>query len=758
MIFETEPSSNFYEKTQSNFNFDAHVRLGVSYNFKEAWQSIEALKDVKLENAAKYLAASSVAGYLGAGAANPYVATYGTGIASMLKGDSLDESLAENGDYINDANTINNAGKGGSGIAGLTVELAYFESKSGYKQTDVVSNNISSNSDINLTSANSDLNIHSTNLAALNNINLNARKGDINILADASHSDSFSRSFGLTVSIPLIGKGGAGSINFSKSSSVSNTYINSSLNAGNEFNLNSGGNTNIISSNIIASNINMLIAGDLNLESKQNTSNSKSMSFGIGGGYSTAGGGKSGSGNLSYSTSKAERNWVDNQASIIGTSSVTINVGQNTNLVGSVITNSTNSKTTKDAIDGGNLTLNTNTLTFSNLYDSDEARSFGIGLGGNLRSGGNGSGSISLDYSMHDFKQTTNATIGNGIIKTGTSLNLDSNNNLISVDGGIIYGEEGSKTYAASGLNRNIQISQLETKHLEVKPIHIKETFEFGRNSSSNQKSADSNGSGSGSDSSSSSRPTIWQDITKDRSDQSTAQAAGSMVSDVGSGLLTNLTITLKDLGYQINPLRGFGNIVDGISTDIGNMTTEVTGNQIKGLQVKNQIDIAANDVAAKIWASPNTVLGLAYGGVGYLYGVATGQDVKITLGNNAVQFENMPQSMVDRPFALGNTILYSVYDQPKSTLYSSYTNTYVGVDADGESIYPTVGDHERQHTYQYQKFGPFFIPAYILNGAVNASKVRESLLSFPGHRGNDFEIGADKGAIIDTKQREDIR
>jgi hypothetical protein len=239
-----------------------------------------------------------------------------------------------------------------------------------------------------------------------------------------------------------------------------------------------------------------------------------------------------------------------------------------------LITNSTNSKTTKDAIDGNNLTLNTNTLTFSNLYDSDEARSFGIGLGGNLRSGGNGSGSISLDYSMHDFKQTTNATIGNGIIKTGTTLNLDSNNNLISVDGGIIYGEEGSKTYAASGLNRNIQISQLETKHLEVKPIHIKETFEFGRNSSSNQKSADSNGSGS--DSSSSSRPTIWQDITKDRSDQSTAQAAGSMVSDVGSGLLTNLTITLKDLGYQINPLRGFGNILNGISTDIGNLRTEL--------------------------------------------------------------------------------------------------------------------------------------------------------------------------------------
>ena len=33
---------------------------------------------------------------------------------------------------------------------------------------------------------------------------------------------------------------------------------------------------------------------------------------------------------------------------------------------------------------------------------------------------------------MHDYEQNTNSAIGSGIIKTGTILNLDSNNNLLS--------------------------------------------------------------------------------------------------------------------------------------------------------------------------------------------------------------------------------------------------------------------------------------------------------------------------------------
>ncbi len=485
-------SSNYFEQTTSDSEFSAYVRLGASFNFKDTWQSIEDLKDVDLSNAARYLAISSVAGYMGAGAATPYVATYGPAVASLMEGDSLDESLAKNGDYINDANTINNAGKGGSGSFGLTVELAYSQDKNKFRQEDVVMNNIYSAGNINLTSNASDINIHSSNLLSDGDIKLSARKGEINILADTSTTNSSSKSLDLSASIALIGKGGSLNIGYASAKSSSKNYINSLLSAGGDFNLNSGGDTNIISSNILASDVNMVVAGDLNLESRQNTSDSKAYSFGIGGGFSTSGGGNSGSGNLSYSKSTSERDWVDNQASILGTNPVIINVGENTNLVGSVIANSTNGQIGSDGIDGENLTLNTNSLTFSSLLDNDQARSFGIGVGGNARWGGGaggikGSGSLSLDYSMHDYEQTTNANIGlarpglsplerndgqnalrfeqivglsesvtqAGTIKTVTTLNLDGNNDLISASGGVDCGS--AEDNPKSDLNRNIQ-------------------------------------------------------------------------------------------------------------------------------------------------------------------------------------------------------------------------------------------------------------------------------------------------------------
>ena len=153
---------------------------------------------------------------------------------------------------------------------------------------------------------------------------------------------------------------------------------------------------------------------------------------------------------------------------------------------------------------------------------------------------------------MHDFEQNTNATIGSGEIKTGTILNLDSNNNLIGVANGTTY--EGD-------INRNIQTAQVETKHLEVDPIHIKETFEFGRNSTSSQMKADGKTSAE--------RPTIWNDLASD-------DKSKSLTSSVASGLLTNAAITLEELAYQVNPLRGFGNIIDGISTDLRNIRTEL--------------------------------------------------------------------------------------------------------------------------------------------------------------------------------------
>ena len=195
-----------------------------------------------------------------------------------------------------------------------------------------------------------------------------------------------------------------------------------------------------------------MIAGNLTLESKQNTSNSDATSFSLGGGVGNSGGGKSGNLNLSLLKANSDKEWVDkwrkrseqfatrsskkqkdceyNQASIIGSNSVAINVGKNTDIVGAVIANirpnsplegvsllssttgmnnspldgvSLLSSTTgmnnsplegeskqsliasvggQNGIDGGNLNLNTASLTYSDLknYNNSESNQFAVSL------------------------------------------------------------------------------------------------------------------------------------------------------------------------------------------------------------------------------------------------------------------------------------------------------------------------------------------------------------------------------------------
>ena len=410
-----------------------------------------------------------------------------------------------------------------------------------------------------------------------------------------------------------------------------------------------------------------------------------------------------------------------------------------------------NNNLTSGLIDAGNLTINTKTLTFSNIYDSDEARSFGIGVGGNLRSGSGGqggsggggvkgSGSISLNYSMHDFKQTTNATIGSGDINLGTTLNLDENNNLISVSsnnpspnqaspsstlpqgesnigdalqanagpqgesniGDALQANAGPQSESNSliGLNRNINNSQIITKSLQVKPITIKETFEFGRNSS---------------------------DTTKNNPDATISEVFSNMA---------------KDYISQINPLRGVANIVDGISTDIGNMTTEITGDQNKGQEIKNQIDEKANDVAAKIWASPNSALGLTIGLTGYVVGKATGKEVKLDIGENAIQFIGVP--FAGGAITLGNVENYFSDANPNKIWLTYEANDRVtNINDVVLNDLILLGKHEVKHTYQAEKFGPFFLPVYLYQGIIGAARNGVFTLN-PVNQYNPMEQEAD--------------
>ena len=135
-------------------------------------------------------------------------------------------------------------------------------------------------------------------------------------------------------------------------------------------------------------------------------------------------------------------------------------------------------------------------------------------------------------------------------------------------------------------------------------------------------------------------------------------------------------------------------------------------------------------DVVGKLWTLPNTILGTAYGLSGYVVGNVAkvfglvGARPTISFGNNAIQFQNNPLIRDREALTIGNTISYGNKISPSQ--FGAYGDPTVN-----------VGLHEREHTFQYQKYGPLFFPAYLISGG------------FSGPGGNGFEREAqDAGRI----------
>ncbi len=118
-------------------------------------------------------------------------------------------------------------------------------------------------------------------------------------------------------------------------------------------------------------------------------------------------------------------------------------------------------------------------------------------------------------------------------------------------------------------------------------------------------------------------------------------------------------------------------------------------------------------DILGKILNIPNDIIGL---GAALLSGAQFDG-----FGNNALQFTggNLPSWM--QAITIGNIQIYNSGYYPESYGYSPYTP--------GFQMY--LGFHEQGHTYQWQVFGPLFIPLYF------GSKLF----------GNPFETGADQWA-----------
>jgi hypothetical protein len=136
-----------------------------------------------------------------------------------------------------------------------------------------------------------------------------------------------------------------------------------------------------------------------------------------------------------------------------------------------------------------------------------------------------------------------------------------------------------------------------------------------------------------------------------------------------------------------------------------GSAGNGVVGGDDKSLP-RSSLGETLGDAAGKIWNSPNSAIGMAYGGLGYLAGwpmhwLGLQDKPGVTAGNNAVQFTNNPLIAPNAAVTLGNVEVF--HGEPTDR-------------ADKRS--PPIGQHEEQHAYQGEQLGPLYLPSNIFGGA----------------------------------------
>ncbi|RWS48202.1 hypothetical protein CKA56_15435 [Arcobacter venerupis] len=258
--------------------------------------------------------------------------------------------------------------------------------------------------------AGEDVNIKGSNVYSQNNLDIYAK--NLNVEASAEKSNSKTTDKNMDLSVGLYGTN-AGKVDLSvsqaKQTSQSTNYVNSNIQAKN-LNLNIDNNAKFEGANIQAKDINATVGNNLTIASLQNSSNSNGSS-------SSLSLGTSGNGSIGVGVGKnnSQRDWVDNQTTIIGTNSVNVNVQGDTLIKGAVIA-SGNYDENGNFVDKNNLNLSTKSLSVENINDKDKSSSYNLSVGVD-KSENETQAKMELGLSNSQKEQINYATIGNGNIE-----------------------------------------------------------------------------------------------------------------------------------------------------------------------------------------------------------------------------------------------------------------------------------------------------------------------------------------------------
>jgi filamentous hemagglutinin len=326
--------------------------------------------------------------------------------------------------------------------AGANISATHSEENSNTTNiTNAGSSIISNSGNISLASKDN-VNIHGSTVASLGEgtaINLTSTEGEVNITASNDTSDTSFGGHSDTVGVGFSSKdilGGLPAYEHTETGGdqigtiYNNSYV---LNENGTINISSKKDINVIGANVEGKDIKIETEGGLNVESLQNQSSSsnKTKGFNVNPDAISAG--------ITDGHDSSGRTWTDNQATVIGSNSVSIKVKEKTDNKGAVVANATKDEN-GDWVDGGNLSLTTGELTYGDLTDNDDSdhRQTHVQIGGTTK--------VQLSTGGTDKDGVTYATIGAGTITVGGT-------------------ELANDDASLAGLNRDVATTQEVTKN-----------------------------------------------------------------------------------------------------------------------------------------------------------------------------------------------------------------------------------------------------------------------------------------------------